>query len=169
MLKRRLARIFAFGLFCVGPTGHSQSAPTGVDLNPHIQYDKPTGTKLPQYVETRESKVFHNGVEYRHIEYNNQAWEVKANEPESTVDCSRTNLPPDTFATEGTVKLTRRTGLFIESLRQHCDPRLKAIVTNPNPMDSNIGIDFPPSKPGDSDKKILYNPKRNMGAVRTDF
>jgi hypothetical protein len=162
------AALFSFPAWAQSPPASSG----GLDLNPHSNYGaippKDDKNSNKEFV-TRERYVNIGGVQYKQIEYNGQFYTVNARQSETFVDCSRTDLPPDTFAADATVKVTKHTGLYMESLRQHCDPKSNSIMTSPDMRDANIGVKFKGDGPDATEKKIYVSPLKKMGGVGTTF
>src|SRR5579872_6138981 len=139
---------------------HAQAPDQKLDLAPHADYTAPPPDKvdLRKPVTTRERIVKINGIEYRQIEYKGEYFTVKGREGDNYNDCSRTVETQDSFAADASVKVGRRTALFIESLRQHCSENDHMVHTSPDIRDSNIGVKWKTQGPNPSEKAILVNP-----------
>jgi hypothetical protein len=167
----RRTQLFFLSLLTLATAAVQAQAPTHaqkLDLVPHANYESPppAGKDLNKQITTRERDVTINGVTFRQIQYKGQYYTVNLQQADPQVDCTRMNMPQDTFAAGASFKITKRTALFIETLRQTCDEHLHTVLTSPDMRDGNIGVKF---KGKDSEKAILVNPLKQMGSVRTDF
>ena len=148
----------------------SKADPSGkpVDLQPHF-----AKTPIaPQFIDTdlivtHESTVTVDGVEFRQIDYEDKRIYLKARQPEVRADCNVARLPRETFAIDGSVKLTKRSRLYLESLRQGCVGG--QIVTKPSLRDTNLGISSGGPAPDDPQKKVFINPLKKAAGVGLSF
>jgi len=147
----------------------AQTKTQSLDLVPHPDYTAPppASMDLKKEITTRERDVTINGVRYRQIQYKGQYFTVNAHQAENYTDCTRTQMVPDSFAADASFKVTKRTALFIETLRQNCSERDHMVMTSKDLRDGNFGVKWKDKK--DSEKAVLVNPLKQMGSFRTDF
>jgi len=136
-----------------------------IDVRPNFNKAPSSGSRTldTDLIETHESIVYIGGVEFRQIEYKGKMFYLNARQPEAMADCRRSNLPKDTAALDVGVKVTRRSKLFLEGLRQYCDTDLNAVVTDPNPRDVKLGVSV------DRNKRIFVQPLNKSGGASFSF
>jgi len=158
-------------LFFLSSAWAQSPPPPTLDLNPHANYGtaQPADKGIEKEIVVREKYVYVGGVRFKQVEYNGQVYTVNFRESDAFVDCSRTYVPPDTFAADGKIKVTKHTSLYIETLRQHCDANSKTMATSPDIRDGNLGVKFKGDGPNATEKKIYVNPLRKLGGVGTTF